>query len=70
MISLEKFSLDIRCYHDTNFMDGNHVKKMINHLTKLNQFTFHIQSMIYCELVLEHPSNEQIQDKIMNLKEY
>ena len=70
MISLEKLSLDIMCDRRSSFIDGNDLKKMINHLTKLNQFTFHIRSMIYCDLLLERPSNEQIQGTFMNLKEY
>ena len=70
MIFLEKLSLDIVCDRRSSFIDGNDLKKMINHLTKLNQFTFHIRSIIYCDLELECPSNEQIQDTFMNLKEY
>ena len=70
MISLEKFSLDITHNGQTSFFDGNDLQMLIKHLTRLNQFTFHIRSTIYCDLVNEYPSNEQIQETLINLKEY
>ena len=70
MICLEKLSLNIMCDRGTSFIDGMDLKKIINHFTMLNQFTFHIRSTIFCDLAPEWPSNEQIQDTFMNLKQY
>ena len=58
------------CDRLMSFIGGNDLKKMINHFTRLNQFTFHIRSTIHCDLAFEWPSNEQIQDTFINLKQY
>ena len=69
MISLEKLSLDITCYRQSSFIDGNDLKNMINHFTRLNQLTFHIRSIIFCNFELQYP-NKQIQNTLTNWKEY
>jgi hypothetical protein len=67
MTNLEKLSLYIFVGQRT-FLDGNYLKNdIINHLPRLNKFTFNIRSFIYNYDQANLLSNEYIQDTLKGL---
>jgi len=67
MPNLEKLGLYFVVYAGT-FIDGDHLKKnILNHMPRLNKFTYNIRSMISLTNQTYLPSNEHIQDTLTNL---
>ena len=62
MFNLEKLDLyPVICCKNA-FIDGNHLKQnLINHMSKLNQFTFNIRSTVRLDNQMNSLSNEDIQ---------
>ncbi|CAF2101594.1 unnamed protein product [Rotaria magnacalcarata] len=61
MVNLEKLDLQLNCERET-FINGDDLKtNIINHLLRLNTFTFNIRSTSYCDNQTGLLSNEDIQ---------
>ncbi|CAF0915009.1 unnamed protein product [Adineta steineri] len=60
-----------RCIPDKSFLDRNDLKRdVINHMSKLNKFTFSIHSSLIIDDLNELPSNENIQCSCKGLEDY
>ena len=61
MFNLEELILCLTVYQDKTFIDGNNLKKdIINHMTRLNRFSFS-DSFIFINNHMNLPSTEDIQ---------
>ena len=61
MVNLEKLDLQLNCERET-FVNSDDLKtNIINHLLRLNTFTFNIRSTNYCNNQTGLPTNEDIQ---------
>ncbi|CAF1534636.1 unnamed protein product, partial [Rotaria sp. Silwood1] len=67
MSNLEELTLNLVIFGRSSFIDGNNLKNIINHMSKLNKFTFNIHSSIYLDNQIDLPSNENIQNTLKNL---
>ncbi|CAF1678839.1 unnamed protein product [Rotaria magnacalcarata] len=68
MVNLEKLDLQLNCERET-FVNGDDLKtNIINHLLRLNTFTFNIRSTSYCDNQTGVPSNEDIQQTFKDFK--
>jgi hypothetical protein len=68
MPNLEKLHLQLFCKRET-FVNGDDLKtNIINHLLRLNTFTFDITSTNYCYNQTNLPSNEDIQQTFKDFK--
>jgi hypothetical protein len=66
MSNLEELSLYFFNHYDP-IIDGDDLKKnIINHLTRLNKFTFYIHSMVALSRLVNLPSNEDIENTFKN----
>jgi hypothetical protein len=62
MSNLEELGLYLRVSIQETFIDGNNLKEnIINHMSRLNQFTFYIRSSIFIRNKIYLPSTEDIQ---------
>ncbi|CAF1153859.1 unnamed protein product [Adineta steineri] len=62
MFNLEELILCLTVYQDNMFLNGNSLKKdIINHMPRLNQFSFSIESFIFINNQINLPSTEDIQ---------
>ncbi|CAF1446764.1 unnamed protein product [Rotaria sordida] len=62
MSNLEELDLYFSVEVDETFIDGNYLKKnIINRMTRLNQFTFYIPSIMSTRKEMNFPSTEDIQ---------
>ncbi|CAF3039770.1 unnamed protein product [Rotaria sp. Silwood2] len=62
MLNLEKLHLCLKVNHYKGFIDGNDLKKnIINHMSRLNQFTCNIRLYNYSYNQTNVPSNKDIQ---------
>ncbi|CAF1128301.1 unnamed protein product [Rotaria sordida] len=69
MLNLEQLDLDIVVESKTTFIDGNDLKEnIINHMSRLNTFTFSIRSLVDLRNQTELRSNEDIQHTFKNFK--
>ena len=67
MINLEELCLNICIYQGVVF-GGNQLKtNILNHLSKLNKFTFNIRSLCYISNLAAFVSNEDIQNSFIGL---
>ncbi len=68
MLNLEKLELSIAAQRNA-LIDGNHMKiNIINHLPRLNKFTFHIRSLVKVSNPTHVISNEEMQDTLTDLR--
>lgn len=65
MTNLERLGLYF-IYHNGRIIDGNELKNLINHMTRLNKFTFDIWSILPRANQINIPSNEEIQYTFTN----
>jgi len=69
MSNLEKLELNVNISMKTTIIDGNYFKtKILNHMTKLDKFTFNIHSWFRLRNQVYLPSNENIQHTFKNFK--
>ena len=69
MSNLEKLYLYLNAIARQTFIDGNNLKtNIINHLPRLNSFTFNIRSLNSHYNQTELPSNEDIQQSFKDFK--
>ena len=62
MFNLEKLDLQLNVYCHKGFIDGNDLKEdIINHMPRLNEFTFNIRAFNHIYNPINLPSNEDIQ---------
>ena len=62
MFNLEKLDLQLKMDRYKGFIDGNHLKEnIINHMPRLNEFTFNIRVFNHIYNRINFPSNEDIQ---------
>ena len=62
MFNLEKLDLQLKMDRYKGFIDGNHLKEnIINHMARLNEFTFNIRVFNHIYNRINFPSNEDIQ---------
>jgi hypothetical protein len=62
MLNLEQLHLHLVVNRDNEFIDGNHLKNnIINHMLRLNKFTFNIRSSSRFYNQINFPSNDDIQ---------
>ena len=62
MFNLEKLDLQLKVDRHKGFIDGNHLKEnIINHMPRLNEFTFNIRVFNHIYNRVNFPSNEDIQ---------
>jgi hypothetical protein len=62
MSNLEKLDLCLTIIVNENFIDGNHLKKNILHrMSKLNQLTFDIYSIMFINNQINFPSQEDME---------
>ncbi len=62
MFNLEELILCLAVCQDQTFIDGNNLKKdIINHMPRLNRFSFSIDSFMYPNNQINLPSTEDIQ---------
>jgi hypothetical protein len=70
MPNLEKLGLYLVVYLNHLNIDGDELEKnIINHMTRLNKFTFNIRSIIVLNNQVSLPSNEYIQYTFRNFKD-
>ncbi|CAF4303641.1 unnamed protein product, partial [Rotaria sordida] len=69
MSNLEKLDLNLSLSMKKAFVDGNDLKKnIINHMLRLDKFTFNIRSVLHLHNEINLPSNEDIQNTFRNFK--
>jgi hypothetical protein len=68
MINLEELTLNLRVVARQTFVDGNCLKNIIDHMTRLNKFTFNIHSRIHLHNQINLLSTKDIEKTLMNLK--
>ncbi len=61
MSNLEQLNLYFVIFGRKTFIEGNHLKNIINSMPQLNKFMFNIRSSISVENQINLPSNEDIQ---------
>jgi hypothetical protein len=71
MSNLEKLSLYLAVGYIETFINGNNLKKnIINRMAQLNQFTFHIRSIISINDEMNLPSKNDIQQTFVDFPGY
>ncbi len=69
MLNLEKLDLSIPVWVEKTFIDGNDLKtNVINHMSRLNTFTFNIRSTSLLYKQVNFPSNDDIQHTVRDFK--
>ncbi|CAF3949473.1 unnamed protein product [Rotaria sordida] len=69
MSNLEKLDLNLSLSMKKAFVDGNDLKKnIINHMLRLDKFTFNICSVLHLDNEINLPSNEDIQNTFHDFK--
>jgi hypothetical protein len=67
MSNLEQLGLFFPAYVNETFIDGNNLKKnLINRMSRLNQFTFYIRSLMFIRNGMNLPSTEDIQSTFID----
>ncbi|CAF0910860.1 unnamed protein product [Rotaria sordida] len=70
MLNLEKLDLQLVVYRNKGFINGNDFKEdIINHMPRLNKFTFNIRLFNRCPDQINIPSNENIQYTFKDFKD-
>jgi hypothetical protein len=63
MSNLEKLDLNLNLCVEKTFIDGNNLKKnIIDHMPRLDKFTFNIDSSVFFHNQIDLPSNDDIQN--------
>jgi hypothetical protein len=69
MINLEKLALYLSVSVDQIFIDGNNLKKnILNHMSQLNQFSFHIHSTLFINNEMNLLSKDDIDGTFTDFK--
>jgi len=68
MSNLEQLNLYFVIFGRKTFIEGNHLKNIINSMPQLNKFMFNIRSSISVENQINLPSNEDIQYTFKDFK--
>ncbi|CAF2789704.1 unnamed protein product [Rotaria sp. Silwood2] len=70
MSNLEKLGLYLSIFVYERFIDGNNLKKnILNHMSQLNQFSFHIHSRMFINNEMNLPSKQDIQQTFRDFKD-
>ncbi|CAF2867656.1 unnamed protein product [Rotaria sp. Silwood2] len=70
MSNLEKLGLDLSVFVHERFIDGNNLKtNILNHMSNLNYFSFHICSCMFINNEMNLPSKQDVQQTFRDFKD-